>query len=1690
MSKMSGRKKSTQFGILVLCLLLLFSFSVSFIPIPAHAEAITFHPLESLSGWTSINSAAGEVTGTITDSPITEGLHSLRMTFQTNPGVPGDVEYRWDTSPYDMSAYSTLAFDVYPEDFQTSSSYEPLVVKVFSGTGVIYEKNIPQMTSKKWNHITVNLDQNSIPRNQVTGISFYVSGADEKLESRKKLNYCIDNMRLINWSLTQLNGMDSLNGWNCVNSSAGTITAQLSGDRHIQGSGSVRLDYQMNPGISNWVNYVWGFNSYDMSPFSTIYLDIYPASQTNSASEPLVFKVTGSSGVVYESEIPRLEAGRWNTVAIDLAASGVPRNQITQLNLYVYGQSPKLEGRTNLTYYVDNLCLGNGEKITPDNGCKMLHNCDSLTGWFADYNSAGYVTGTLYSVDKIQGDASTEMAFHMNNGVQNWVNYAWRCDNFDLSEADYLTFDIYPESQTGGSNEPLVLKLQGNSRVLYEMALAKLEANTWNTVKIDLNTCNELKNDLYCLKFYMYGANSALEGRSLISYKIDNIQTVTKNTKLFSGMNSLWGSTNSSAGTASGLLDATVKTEGSYSNKVTFNMNTGVQNWVDYTWDFSNTDLSDANELLLDVYPTSQTSGRVEPLVIKISGEDGVLFEEHLTRLASNKWNSVRIDLEKYPVKRDAIKSIWFYMYGADSALESRSQISYHIDNLRLVNHLNSSSYPDSIPNLENGKSYPSMVLGMNTNSGWFPSGITNGNWLGTSLVDAPGRTGEKAVQFSFSVNKNSDQWLAWIKPLTPELSIEGVTKCVFDIYPLTAVNNPIYARFGTQVGQAILPCCASPIGTYAVPNQWYTVEIPIYNTRKSIDNLRFDLYNRDPAVPDQQNVSFIIDNLRFLPEPVPQAAKDLEELAVEEPVTAAYIQSTGSKYVKDNEKFDLDLQVEVGKPVKNASVWFKAYNMDNGKSAQWVWDTELKPPYTRYDISIPDMVERLGSGKVILHTEVKAQGDNAGWSGNNLTLELFNSSDMENQKVAALSRCNSLKALANSLESQGMVVAVPRISLTVAARFLENYIPDDYYRQNECSIAMDELGYIDNILDRAEDELYDRQNGLVVEEAVNDYNPALPVVQQGGNLTQNNVPLLLVGALVWGSGSDYLQTAKDLGFNSSVMETMLDSWFGANSTEGEQILQEYLSLSLSAGTAANVLLSAQNYSADDIAAYPGCVGDGAGGTAFVPYNILNSDTTALYNDFYDKVANQLYNKPVLCSVGTLNEPSYTATYSSTSFRDSFRIWASQKYTITTANALWGTNYADFASIDLVSFFAARKINAAAELDWQRFIDEKFSDFYQGLKNHMLAHLPDKDVWIKVLGEYGYAYNDAITYLKKGETIIGTDGNSEMWLDYMKSIAPDKALANTEWHMGYGTVHKNDASYINRSMFEGMVHGIAQGLIWQWSRFDWNASQNGIEDAMTRYPVTLDSMGRTALKLRSNAAVLTRFGNLSGGRMKIMLSRYSVLHQSGYMDSISTVYNKLSRNSDGVRFISNDTDNPMTLSVLTDTDFIAAGNSGYIPTADMQVLEQWVSNGGVLWLTSAGLQKDPWGVAHANVPAAFLNGCMTTGTTIYGQGKIIVDESSTEYVNYINGPWAGDSSGQATDPAEVEVRTATDANGDDWVYIMNRTDFEQEARLYDANGAWNPNGSGMDVWNEGETVQFGSTMVLEPNEVKLVKLQP
>jgi len=282
-----------------------------------------------------------------------------------------------------------------------------------------------------------------------------------------------------------------------------------------------------------------------------------------------------------------------------------------------------------------------------------------------------------------------------------------------------------------------------------------------------------------------------------------------------------------------------------------------------------------------------------------------------------------------------------------------------------------------------------------------------------------------------------------------------------------------------------------------------------------------------------------------------------------------------------------------------------------------------------------------------------------------------------------------------------------------------------------------------------------------------------------------------------------------------------------------------------------------------------------------------------------------------------------------------YRQWIAAKYqTIDSVNDTYVTSYKtlDQVTVDLPIDPALR--GGPIWYDWCRFNMDRVNNWFSFLKQQVQSHdLHQSPVTIKMLGftlstpqrDHGLdietltklqdmpgadlrvAPHDAIFY---GKQEVGLDPKTDwrsryaydwveqsMYLDFTKSICPDKLFYDSEWH-GFGAVSwrhfKMRRNYVRSAIWLAFTHGMGAIKPWLWGRGSDGALKSSADHIgeLATQPIAVDAYGRVMKELNAQAARVT----LAVPRLRKFLIYYceeAAIQDGDYPEHFKTMYEAL-----------------------------------------------------------------------------------------------------------------------------------------------------------------------------------------------------
>lgn len=989
---------------------------------------------------------------------------------------------------------------------------------------------------------------------------------------------------------------------------------------------------------------------------------------------------------------------------------------------------------------------------------------------------------------------------------------------------------------------------------------------------------------------------------------------------------------------------------------------------------------------------------------------------------------------------------------------------------------------------------YPEYLLQPNCAADWARIGSTGGHRLRVTEVEAPDRPGKKALMFSVKIDRKNPKapgWVAWQARLSPELNIIGADEIEFEVYPLQKLPFGVVARFGSAKGFGQLPCSWSDIVRGLEPNRWHTVRIPVKKSRKSIDCLRFDFNARGDTVPHQQEFSMIIGAIRFLPAPRPVTAQWSARMMTEAPVDNGFLLNPHPLEMADRADLNFSLELAVHQSLE-ASLELRCGDKTFIKKVM------LASPCTELRICIPGFADLLPSGPCSLEVALRSRsGKVIARSADAMPLVIFSSAAMNRERIRLTALLARLSLELDRLRQAGISCSLPEVTRSTAELFLVHFIPDDFNRQKKYAVALAELVEVKRLLETLERELAAYRAGTVRELPLASYDPAAPLIVRNGVISQHERPILLIGPLTGMPALDWSEYAARLGFNSLAVETDMDCWLNFETGSGKvrktypdliyraplefkgekMRLNHYLERCRANGLAANLLLSSHycRHIPDDLKKARSAF---AGHNNF-DWDVLSPEARKAFQRMYHNLIPFLRDKSHLVSLGTANEPGYTVKYAAGEFERGFIRQLKRKYPdVDALNRAWKTHYTAVEQIKLLEVLSSQA-PLQARVDWAEYLSREVSFFYGFLKDELLRALPGRQIWVKLMGNFGYEMLDEADNITFGQNVAGSDSANEPWLDHLRSLFPDLPITNHEWHF-IRAEYTSCAAFLAMRMYQGVSRGVQSGNIWRGQRADWDSKGYGHIESFSRYPVALNAIGRTALKLRMLYSILVRFQQLDGGALRLYYDKNDhLLEGKDYLAELLNTYEQLRINPAGVRFLY-----PSRIAAdhLSGVKLVAAGSIRHIPAETARTLEKWIFNGGILWLRNPGEWVDYSG-RPIELPDEFRHTLTVAGVARYGRGQVISIPDWREYISMMSGPvaWSGNVPNH-----KVECRLLTASDGSrEYLSIVNREGKEQTIRLME--GQCPLQISGQDLWNNS-SYTWGCNFTLAPFEIKLIRL--
>ena len=310
------------------------------------------------------------------------------------------------------------------------------------------------------------------------------------------------------------------------------------------------------------------------------------------------------------------------------------------------------------------------------------------------------------------------------------------------------------------------------------------------------------------------------------------------------------------------------------------------------------------------------------------------------------------------------------------------------------------------------------------------------------------------------------------------------------------------------------------------------------------------------------------------------------------------------------------------------------------------------------------------------------------------------------------------------------------------------------------------------------------------------------------------------------------------------------------------------------------------------------------------------------------------------------NEPWYV-NYSEMTRMDFIAAMKRKYKDVAALNVRWKSDYKVFEDIQLIKWPDPK--NYAPWYDFQQFRDDILVDFFAYLHKTSKKYNGRMPTHTKFMAASLHSFN--MERLQDIYDIAGHDGSAGdrdiLFLDFIRSVYPEKPLSNTEVHIGYG-----GKTSVDNQVWRLAFHGLADGNWWCWT------ANHNFSDSVGNAE-SMDALAFSGLDLQrlmvphmhalvtKEKPIATLFPDVVERRsdVKMVRMRFEIA-TAQYMLGLQPFYATEKRIAEGE---------------LRKHKVLFAGESAYVKDATYQKVLEFVKKGGTLIVTKGGFATNEYG---------------------------------------------------------------------------------------------------------------------------------
>ncbi|NMH86814.1 T9SS type A sorting domain-containing protein [Flavivirga algicola] len=345
--------------------------------------------------------------------------------------------------------------------------------------------------------------------------------------------------------------------------------------------------------------------------------------------------------------------------------------------------------------------------------------------------------------------------------------------------------------------------------------------------------------------------------------------------------------------------------------------------------------------------------------------------------------------------------------------------------------------------------------------------------------------------------------------------------------------------------------------------------------------------------------------------------------------------------------------------------------------------------------------------------------------------------------------------------------------------------------------------------------------------------------------------------------------------------------------------------------------------------------------------------------------------------------------------QEKFGTWLNNKHgDVAALNALWGTNFADFAEAG--NTFQTPISNLTTEgtprwYDLVRFNQERVNEWYDFLIASIKTHDPNAKTHLKLIPTM-WSQGRRTTgldfeHLTRASTIIGNDANSanseawdgasvsDYWMDkyalewrntamtydFLSSILPNAINYNSEsGFTGWGRFRNLflEPSYLNAVHWFAVIQGMDIVNSWEWGRNSVGVLRSGGVAYVDMMPQTLNTTHLAMLEMTAHGEEMSKLQDMER-HIRVFYSETSAINDEDYMEGeIQLIYEDLFFNGYKIGFA---TANILETHDNKDWKIVVIRNTPRVTVDEFNALQTYLNNGGTVIMDSGSIIEDEYG---------------------------------------------------------------------------------------------------------------------------------